>query len=69
MNDYFIKLRYHSHVLIYSLLNSFVKKLFFFFKIQNILKNTKSESKFIRQGSLNLASCLVTLIFSFLKRA
>lgn len=68
MNDYFIKLRYHSHVLIYSLLNSFVKKLFFF-KIQNILKNTKSEFKFIRQGSLNLASCLVTLIFSFLKRA
>ena len=68
MNDYFIKLRYHSHVLIYSLLNSFVKKLFFL-KIQNILKNTKSEFKFIRQGSLNLASCLVTLIFSFLKRA
>lgn len=68
MNDYFIKLRYHSHVLIYSLLNSFVKKLFFL-KIQNILKNTKSESKFIRQGSLNLASCLVTLIFLFLKRA
>lgn len=68
MNDYFIKLRYHSHVLIYSLLNSFVKNCFFL-KIQNILKNTKSEFKFIRQGSLNLASCLVTLIFSFLKRA
>ena len=39
MNDYFIKLRYHSHVLIYSLLNSFVKKLVF-------LKNTKLFKKY-----------------------